>query len=89
MTERLKQGMIVSHFKRDPEKHKYNNMYLYRILYFAEHTESGELMVVYQALYGDLKVYVRSYDLFVGEVDHEKYPDVRQTYRFEEFKTNF
>lgn len=53
------------------------------------HSETQEKMVAYRALYDDNKLWCRPYDMFFAEVDHQKYPNVTQQYRFELIKTDF
>ena len=69
----LKVNGIYKHFKGD----------YYLVEDICIHSETKEKYVLYRALYGDTGLYIRPYDMFLSEVDHEKYPNVEQKYRFE------
>ena len=55
----------------------------YMVEDIATHSETREKYVVYRALYGEHNLYIRPYDMFLSEMDREKYPNVEQQYRFQ------
>ena len=66
-------GRVYRHFKGK----------LYLVLAIAKHSETGDPFVVYKALYDDCQVYIRPFMMFASEVDREKYPNVKQEFRFQ------
>lgn len=70
-------GKVVRHYKGD----------LYLVLDMnVEHTETGEKLVYYKALYGNFKTYIRPKSMFLEACNFKQYATYGQKYRFEEIK---
>ena len=71
--QELKIKGVYKHFKGD----------YYLVEDIAKDSETQKEMVVYRRLYGNGDLWIRPKEIFLSEVDHEKYPNVKQKYRFE------
>ena len=95
MERNFNKGDIVQLFKRETmteeQLEKEPNLYLYEIIGIARHIENKEEVVVYKPLYqtevmNGVDFVVRPIDMFMSEIDHTKYPNITQKYRFELYK---
>lgn len=77
MERKVKINGLYHHFKSPLDEY-------YKVLCVALNTETNENMVVYQQQFGDHRIFARPEEMFLSEVDRDKYPDAKQLYRLEE-----
>lgn len=99
MDREFKAGDIVIHFKHEEVENFAGlddfvnmNVFKYKIIYIGDildvNTDMKKKSVIYKALYGEGMAFQRDYDEFMSEVDHDKYPLIKQQYRFEKVEKN-
>ena len=88
-TRKFLPGDYVIHYRRslltNAELSREPNLFRYVIFGVAEHSRTGEKLMIYRQLFGLCKLRARPLDDFLAEVDHEKHPEVTQKYRFEKY----
>ena len=73
MSRKININGLYKHFKG----------HTYKVLAIAKDSEDLSLKVVYQNIENN-ETWIRDYDDFFSVVNHDKYPNVKQKYRFEE-----
>lgn len=73
----IKIGSIYKHFK---------DKYYVVLDIVNDCEEEKRKIIIYKALYGEYLTWARPYEMFASEVDHNKYPEILQKYRFEEIE---
>ena len=63
------------------KKYKHFKGIIVEVIAIAKNTENLEDMVIYNH---DGEIWARPYEMFISEVDHDKYPEIKQKYRFQE-----
>lgn len=95
MNNCFNKGDILKHFKRETvteeQLKEEPNLYLYEVIGTARHTETQEEIMIYKPLYhtdcvDGVDFAARPLDMFISEVDHVKYPNIKQKYRFEKYE---